>query len=87
MSKASFNLRKLETATYDTRVVERQIGSGRISRADVAKHLSKLEDSSDNAEEIMVTLADDEEETAEEAGEETAEEAGEEATADDSGEA
>jgi hypothetical protein len=84
MSKAAYTLRKLETATYDTRVIARQIVDGRISHDDVAKHLEDLEDSSDNAEEIMVTLADDEDEAAEEGGEETVEE---EATEDDGGEA
>jgi len=74
MSKAEYTLRKLETATYDTRVIARQIGDGRISHDDVAKHLKGLEDSSDNAEEITVTLADDEDEAAEEGGEETVEE-------------
>ena len=78
MSKASYNIRKLETAAFDTRVVARQIGKGRVTHAELAKHLKGLDDSSDNAEEVMVTLLDDEEEAgdeeaAEEATGETAE--------------
>ncbi len=62
MSKAAFTSRKLETAPFDTRVVARQLSSGLISHKDLAKHLKGVEDSSDNAETITVTLAEEEEE-------------------------
>jgi hypothetical protein len=62
MSKAEFNVRKLETTSFDSRVVARQLASGRISHKDLAKHLKGLVDSADNAEEITVTLAEDEDE-------------------------
>ena len=62
MSKAEFTSRKLETAPFDTRVIARQLSNGLISPKALAKHLKGIEDSSDNAEMITVTLADDEDE-------------------------
>ena len=67
MSKAEFTSRKLETAPFDTRVIARQLSSGLISPKDLAKHLKGIDDSSDNAETITVTLADDPEETEDDA--------------------
>ncbi len=79
MANSSYNVRKLETAAFDRRVVERQLAGGRVSHKELAKHLKDLSDSSDNAEEITVTLEEEEEEAADEAGEEASEEASEEA--------
>jgi len=81
MAKASYNIRKLETDSFDRRVVDRQLSGGRFSHKDLAKHLKDLSDSSDNAEEITVTLEEEEEEEAvdEVAAEETPEEAAAEA--------
>ncbi len=80
MAKASYNVRKLETAAFDRRVVERQLSGGRVSHKDLTKHLKDLSDSSDNAEEITVTLEEEEEEEEVAADDEApAEEAGEEA--------
>ena len=78
MAKASYNVRKLETAPFDRRVVERQLSAGRVSHKDLTTHLKDLRDSSDNAEEITVTLEEEEEEVAAD-DEAPAEEAGEEA--------
>jgi len=66
MAKATYNVRKLETAPYDKRVVARQISGGSVSYKDLSKHLSDLADSADNAEEITVTLEEEEEEVVEE---------------------
>lgn len=74
MAKATYNIRKLETAPYDKRVVARQISGGSVSYKDLSKHLSDLDDSADNAEEITVTL-EEEEVVEEEATEEPAAEA------------
>mgnify|MGYP006136774319 CR=1 FL=1 len=77
MAKATHNIRKLETAPFDKRVVARQISGGSVSYKDLSKHLSDLADSADNAEEITVTLEEEEEEEVveEEAAEEPAAEA------------
>jgi hypothetical protein len=74
MAKATYTLRKLETAPYDKRVVARQISGGVVSYKDLSKHLSDLADSADNAEEITVTLEEEEEEATEEVEEEATEE-------------
>ncbi len=76
MAKASYNVRKLETDPFDSRVIARQISAGTLSHQDLSKHLKGLDDSADNAEEITVTLEEEpEEEAAEEADEEVTAEA------------
>jgi hypothetical protein len=76
MSNAEFIIRKLETTAFDSRVVARQLASGRITPKELTKHLKGLADSADNAEEITVTLADEEEDEAEAEGEATDDDAG-----------
>ncbi|MBJ93807.1 MAG: hypothetical protein CMP23_04945 [Rickettsiales bacterium] len=65
MAKATYSVRKLETAPFDKRVVERHISAGSIGHKDLAKHLKELDDSADNSEEITVSLEEEEAENQE----------------------
>ncbi|MCP4870778.1 MAG: hypothetical protein GY898_18910 [Proteobacteria bacterium] len=59
MAKPAFEVTKLECDAFDTRVVERQIVAGRVTRKDLQKHLAGLPDEADNAEEIIVGIGDE----------------------------
>jgi len=59
MTTASFEIPKLEVATFDLRLQARHIAQGRISPKDVAKHLKGLSDDADNGESVRVYLGED----------------------------
>lgn len=58
MAKPAFQIKKLECDAFDHRVSERQIASGRITRAQLAEHMKNLPDEADDAVEITVSSDD-----------------------------
>ncbi len=59
MAKPAYDIRKLEPSNFDSRLIERHLGEGRISAKELQTHLDGLEDMSDNAEEFKVLLGED----------------------------
>jgi len=59
MATASFEVPKLEVATFDTRLHGRHIAQGRITAKDIEKHLKGLADDAENGESVTVYLGED----------------------------
>ncbi|MCO4771243.1 MAG: hypothetical protein KDA24_14515 [Deltaproteobacteria bacterium] len=59
MAQPVYEIKKLEPDAFDTRLVERFLGEGRLNDKDMAKHLAKLEDIADQADEFEVVLGED----------------------------
>jgi len=59
MAQPVYTIKQLEPDNYDARLVERHLGEGKISAQELATHLGKIEDLSENAEEFEVVLGDD----------------------------
>ena len=65
MAQPAYVIKKLECDAFDSRVVQRQIASGRTTREAYKSHLDGLADSADEGETITVTLEEEEDEGAE----------------------
>jgi len=59
MAKPAYDIRKLEPSNFDSRLIERHLGEGRLSAKELQAHLDGLEDLSENAEEFEVLLGED----------------------------
>ena len=59
MAKPAYTIKQLEPDGYDTRLIERHMGEGKISSKEHAARLGRLVDDGDNAEEFEVTLGED----------------------------
>jgi hypothetical protein len=66
MATVSFDVPKLEVATFDLRLQSRHIAQARISPKDVQKHLKELTDDAENCDSITVYLGEDPPEETEE---------------------
>ncbi len=67
MAKPAFNIRKLQAEAYDTRVQDRHVARGRVTRKDLDAHIAGLSDDEADGEYITVTLGDSPDEDAPEA--------------------
>ena len=59
MAQPVYTIKQLEPDNYDARLVERHLSEGKISSQELATHLGKIEDLTENAEEFEVVLGDD----------------------------
>jgi len=59
MAKPAYEIKQLEPSNFDSRLVERHLGEGRLSAKELQKHLDGLDDLADKGEEFEVVLGDD----------------------------
>ena len=67
MAKPAFNVRKLQAEAFDTRVQDRHVTRGRVTRSELDSHIAGLSDDAAEGEYITVTLGDSPDEDAPEA--------------------
>ncbi len=59
MAKPAYEIKQLEPSNFDSRLVERHLGEGRLNAKELQKHLDGLDDLADKGEEFEVVLGDD----------------------------
>ncbi len=59
MAAPAYEIKQLEPSNFDSRLIERHLGDGRLNAKELQKHLDGLDDLADKGEEFEVVLGED----------------------------